>query len=164
MGAVNNKLKIMGLIKKYYVLIFIILTVAILVLIRSFSAKSFRQDAKRWYEPSVNGLNIISEKDADSLKGEKLIIDLGDSGTVFVTKFTDLIHIPADSILENKCLRKIRDHQGAVLLYSSSISLAARSWTLLSQMGIKNLYILTSDSDNEAPKYKFRPDTTIRPE
>jgi len=49
-------------------------------------------------------------------------------------------------------------------LVSSDASVSARMWMFLSQMGIENLFILTTDRENESFKNKFRPDTLTRPE
>jgi hypothetical protein len=55
----------------------------------------------------------------------------------------------------------IGKHNGPVLLYSADPGLSARIWMLLSQMGRRNIYILTDSTDNEILKYKFRPDSLM---
>jgi 3-mercaptopyruvate sulfurtransferase SseA len=79
-----------------------------------------------------------------------------------MTKYAQ--NIPADSILSKKYLNTIRKHNGPVILFSSEMAVSARIWMLLSQMGCKNIYILTNNTDNEVFKSKFRPDTVTRPE
>ncbi|TAL71551.1 MAG: hypothetical protein EPN88_05570, partial [Bacteroidetes bacterium] len=67
----------MGFIKKYKVIIAIVLPILILVLIRSFGVNHFKTDAKKWIEPSVLQSNIITGEQFANLPGDKLIINLG---------------------------------------------------------------------------------------
>jgi len=41
--------------------------------------------------------------------------------------------------------------KGPVILYSNDISVSARVWMVLSQTGIKNIYILDTSVGNERP-------------
>jgi len=154
----------MNLLKKYKVVFAIVLPVLILVLIRSLSINHFKSDAKRWAVPSVLASNIVTEDKIETLPGEKIIIKLDKelSGN-YAVAYPEL-RISADSILERKNLKIIRNHSGPVLLYSSEDAISARVWMILSQMGFMNIYIITRDTDNEIRKNKFRPDTLVRPE
>ena len=154
----------MELIKKYRLVIAAVLPIMILVLIRSAGTNHFKNDTKRWAEPSVTRSNTINAEQAGSLAGKKLTInldkDVHENGQII----RDALNIPAYSIISKKYLNKIRNHKGPVLLYSSESALSARIWMVLSQMGCTNIYILTTNSDNEVLKYKFRPDTLPGPE
>jgi hypothetical protein len=75
-----------------------------------------------------------------------------------------IIQIPADSILCNQYLSIIKKHKGPLLLFSDDKTISARIWMILSQIGRRNIFILTNNKNNEVFKYKFRPDTLIRPE
>ena len=154
----------MNLIKKYKVVILIVLPILILVLIRSFGGNHFKSDAKRWAEPSVLRSNIVTGEQSGTLSGEKLIINLGEEDTEINLMTGDALYIPASSLLSKKNLNTIRKHDGPVLLFSSETAVSARMWMVLSQMGYRNIYILTNEADNEVFKYKFRPDTLVRPE
>lgn len=154
----------MSLINKYKVVIAVVLPILILVLIRSFCANHFKSDAKRWAEPSVKQSNIITGEQINALSGEKLIINLGEAGSGLNEITSDALFIAANSILSKNNLSIIRKHDGPVLLVSSETAVSARIWMVLSQMGYKNIYILTNDADSEVLKYKFRPDTLVRPE
>jgi hypothetical protein len=154
----------MNIINKYKVVIAIVLPILILVLIRSFGANHFKSDAKRWAAPSVMRTNMITAGQIGTLSGEKLIINLGEENRGIHNKGMDLLNIPADSILSKNSLNSIRKHNGPVLLVSSETSVSARIWMVLSQMGYKNIFILSNVADNEVLKFKFRPDTLVRPE
>ena len=154
----------MNVINKYKVVLAIVLPILILVIIRSFGSNHFKSDAKKWAEPSVKQSNIITVEQINNLSAEKLIINLGEAGSGLKEITSDVLFIAADSILCKNNLSIIRKHDGPVLLVSSETAVSARIWMILSQMGYKNIYILTNYADNEALKYKFRPDTLVRPE
>jgi hypothetical protein len=153
----------MNLINRYKIVFAIVMPVLILLALRTFSRESFKYDAKKWAEPSFDLSNIISETGLTALKGEKLIIYLEKESPEIAPSISG-IHIPPDSLLNGNNLKKIRDHKGPVLLYSSDPALSARLWMLISQTGCRNLYILSSQDNNEAFKNEFRPDTMAGPE
>ena len=154
----------MNLINKYKVVIAVVLPILILVLIREFGTNHFKSNAKRWAEPSVTRSNIISGEQHGTLSGENLIINLNEDFRAVKEFTTYAVNIPADSILSKKNFNIIRNHDGPVVLFSTETAVSARIWMVLSQMGYKNIYILTNDSGNEVFKYKFRSDTLVRPE
>jgi hypothetical protein len=150
------------LVRKYKVIIAIVFPILILVLIRSFGTDHFKNDAKKWAEPSVLRTNIINGKQIESLMGEKLIINLdkGKSGITGV-KIIEL-QIPSDSIIFQNNISTIKKHKGPVLLYSKDNSVSVKVWMVLVQLGYKNIFILTNETDNEVLKYKFHPETSIK--
>lgn len=154
----------MEIIKKYKEVITVVLIVLILVLIRSLGVNHFKNDAKRWAEPTIKQSNTITIEHYGTLPGKKLVINL-DKDVSGISQITmDGQNIPADSILSKKYFKIIRKHDGPILLFSSETSVSARIWMVLSQMGFDNIYILNNNTDNEVFKYKFRPDTLPRPE
>jgi len=154
----------MELIRKYGVLVIIVLSAVVLVLIRQFGSNHFRVNAKKWAEPSVAQSNIIASDQYQSLPGDKLVINLDKENFKNTGNKLNVINVPADSILAKKYIRLIRKHEGTVLLFSSEPDISSRVWMVLSQLGIKQLYIITAEKDDELIKYKFRPDSTSRPE
>ena len=149
----------MELIKKNKVLIAIFLILLVLILIRSSGLNHFKNDAKKWAEPSLKQSNRITLDQAGSLSGKSLIINLNKDVSGIRELTSDAQNIPADSVLSKKHVTTIMKHDGPVLLFSSEPGLSARIWMILSQMGCRNIYILTNNADNEVFKYKFRPDT-----
>jgi hypothetical protein len=149
----------MELIKKIKGVIAIVLIILVLVLIRSSGIYHFKDDAKKWAEPSVKQSNKITLEQAGSLTGKSLIINLDKDVSMVRALTSDTQNIPADSVLCKNHIAMIMKHDGPVLLFSSDPGLSARIWMILSQLGFKNIYILTKNTDNEVFKYKFRPDT-----
>jgi hypothetical protein len=154
----------MDLIKKYKVVLAVVLPILLLVLLRSFSTTHFKPDAKKWSEPSFNKSNYISLNDIGRLSGEILIINLGTEVGDLNNLSKNVYNISASSILEKNNIRIIKNHNGPILLFSQESSVSSRIWMVLSQLGYKNIFILTKESDNEVLKYKFRPDSITRPE
>jgi hypothetical protein len=154
----------MKFIIRYKVIIAVVLPIVILVLIRSFWPNQFKVDAIRWAEPSFASLNTIPVNQMGTITGDRLIINLDEENFSISEQGNNILNIAADSVLIRNNLKVIRKHDGPVMLFSSEVDLSARIWMVLSQMGFDNLYILTDDTVNEVLKYKFRPDTLVRPE
>lgn len=154
----------MKILKKYILVIAIILPVLIMVTVRSCNMTGFKYDAKKRAMPSFSNSNLVSLNNTEKLSGEKLIVNLDKE--IFVSTGTSIpvINIPPGEVLFRKNLRTIKHRNGPVLLHASDPALASRIWMILSQTGIRNIYILTEENDNEAFKNIFRPDTTVRPE
>jgi hypothetical protein len=151
----------MEILKNYKAVIATVFIVLVLVVIRSMGVNRFKNDAIRWAEPSFTQANIVTSEQVRSLKGKNLTINL-DTKMIPGGEITgDLKNISADSIINRDIAKSILRHKGPVLIYSSQPGLSARIWMILSQMGCKNIYILTDKADNEIFKYKFRPDTLI---
>ena len=154
----------MNILRQYWSVFAVLFIVLVAVLFRTFNPGSFKYDARKLAEPSVMRSNIITEDQVSELKSKKLINDIGTSGNVN-EKFRDfIIKISPDSILEKNNLKIIRKQKGPIILAASENSVSARIWMLLSQMGLKNIFILSAESDPEELKSKFRPDTLSGPE
>lgn len=155
----------MNLLKRNWLVVSIILLVVTIVLIRAFSSNSFRYDAVRWAAPSADGSNLISAEQlagtADHLAGagdQVLVINLGGTtelpGPVGMTtlpgqlKVKTVMIVPGE-ILERENLKLIRRSKGPVILSSDDASVSARVWMVLSEMGIKGVYILRNKAGRE---------------
>ncbi len=151
----------MELIKNNKIVIAVVLIVLVLVVIRSSGINHFKNDAKRLAGPTLEQSNTITREQASRFAGKNLIINM-DKDYKSVNEITgEVQNITADSILCKKYVNTILKHNGSVLLSSSEPGLSARIWMILSQMGCTNIYILTTSTDNEVFKYKFRPDTLM---
>lgn len=149
---------------KYKTVIAISAIIIILVFVRTLSTRHFKIDAKRFAEPSFNHSVIIAEEQISTLAGNILFVYLNKDEKLIKELPQRAMKLPADSVLNRKYLKKIFKHKGPVLLMSSDPVVSARIWMILSQMGCSNIFILSGNTDIEIFKYKFRPDTLIRPE
>ena len=136
----------MEFLKQYRFVISIVLIVTSLILLRTFNQGNFRYDAVRWAEPSLSGSNILTEDEVKSLDGEKLIIDLGNNADVSQLFNESTRIMDPVSILEKENIRIMRGNKGPVILASGDISVSARIWMVLSEMGLKNLFILQPEN------------------
>ena len=164
MAAVNNLTeKPMGSVKKYLPVIIIVVPLIIAVILRSTGTGHFRYDAAKWAEPSISGENIITPGRLSQLKGDIMIINLG-SDQLNLSVYPKQTAVSADSVMTKKFMKTISSNNGPVVLCSDDPAVSARIWMLLSQTGIRDLYIFSPDSLNETIKEKFRTDTVISPE
>lgn len=124
-----------------FILIIIILAS---VLFRSFSWSGFRYDASSMAQASSGGNNII--RTGDLPEGNVLLIDLGPVFRSSDQQPAGYLRMSPDSVLSKENFRKIRKHEGPVVLISSEPAIAARLWMIISQKGIKNIKILRDET------------------
>jgi hypothetical protein len=149
----------MEFIKKYKAVIIMIPVLLVLILIRS-AGIHFKSDAKKWADASIKQSNRISKDQVGTISGNKLIVNFDKEENIVRESSNELINVSPDSLLTGNIVKTIMNHKGPVLLYSSDQGVSARLWMILSQLGRKNIYILTdSASDNEVLRYKFKPDS-----
>jgi hypothetical protein len=147
----------MEIIKKNLVVIIIVLILLVLILFRSTGLNHFKTDAKSHAEASILKSNILTPEKFKSLEGDKLLLNLDINSNIDMT--TEAFNVSPDSILIKSHLNNIMKHDGPVVVWSSEPALSARIWMLLSQMGRKNIYILTNSSDDEILQFKFQSDS-----
>jgi len=139
----------MKFLKQYRIILAVFLLVLILVLIRTISPGNFKYDAVKWAEPSATGSNILNEALLDAMTGKKLLVDLGRE-PVSDSRFGNItVRVDPGSILDKPNLKLIRKNRGPVVLYSEDISEVARIWMILSEMGVKDLYIPSGSADEK---------------
>ncbi len=152
----------MEIIKKNLVVIFIVLTLLVMILIRS-TGIHFMTDAKSHALATLNQSNTITVEKFESLEGDKLFVNLGGDINNSDLHAKEMMNVSPDSILIKSHLNAIMKYDGTVVLYSSEPAVSARIWMLLSQLGRKNIFIFTN-ADNEILKYKFHPDSLSQSE
>ncbi|HWR74781.1 MAG TPA: hypothetical protein VN276_04045, partial [Bacteroidales bacterium] len=80
-----------------------------------------------------------------------LLITLGNEGPTIDHLQNKILKQNPESILEKTNLSLIRKNKGPVILYAEDDSVSARVWMVLSEMGIRNIFILRDDSKNGLP-------------
>ena len=138
----------MKFLRQYWLVLSITLLAIILVLIRTYS-HNFRYDAARWAEPSALRSNIVTEDQISDMSGDILLIALGNETPPIELLQDKILKLNPESILEKANLSLIRKNKGPVILFSDDNSVSARVWMVLSEMGIKNIFILQDTSKNE---------------
>lgn len=139
----------MKFLKQYRIILAVFLLIFILVMIRTVSPGNFKYDAVKWAEPSATGSNIISEAQLDAMTGNKLLVDLG-TEPVSGSRYESItVRMDPGSILDKPNIRLIHKNRGPVILYSENTSEVAGIWMILSEMGVKDLYILSESADEK---------------
>jgi len=112
-----------------------------LIIVRAINHDHFRNDATKWAEKSIDGSNLVDLSRLNTLNGNVLIVNIT-SGKDILLDNAESLTLDPDKILIKSNFKQLHDHCGSIVLVSEDIALGARMWMLLSQMGIKNLYIL----------------------
>ncbi|HSO78498.1 MAG TPA: rhodanese-like domain-containing protein [Bacteroidales bacterium] len=134
----------MKFLKQDWPVLSIFLLVVCLVLIRTFNRENFRYDAVRWAESSIPGSNLVTEDTIRQMDGEVLLINLGKLSQSDIKTKVNTVNLDPGLILEKENLTLIRKNKGPVILLSDDSSVSARVWLVLSEMGMKNIYILNN--------------------
>ncbi len=140
----------MKFLRQYWLVISITLIAVILVMIRTYS-HNFRYDAVRWAEPSALRSNILTEDQIPAMSSDVLLITLGGEAPAIEKLQDKILKLNPESVLEKANLSLIRKNKGPVILYSVDNSVSARVWMVLSEMGIKNIFILQDEQYNDLP-------------
>ncbi|MDZ7633993.1 MAG: hypothetical protein U5L72_05950 [Bacteroidales bacterium] len=135
----------MKFLQQNWLILTIVALVVAMVLIRSLSRNSFRYDAVRWAASSADGSNLIDMNQTDWVDREPGPDDQSRrTMTKIPVQFMDrTVIIQPESILERENIKLIRKNKGPVILFSGDASVSARIWMVLSEMGIKNLFVFT---------------------
>jgi hypothetical protein len=147
-------------LRPYLLVILSILPVAALVLIRAFAPGGFKPDAHKLAKASFTGANLLNREQVAALGSKPLIVKFVFDEAGHVNPSADTLFVEASRLLDKKNLKAIHGHQGPVLLVSDDPEISAKAWMILSQMGYRDLFVLTEKDSVEVFKYKFRPDTT----
>ena len=130
---------------KYKYVLAAVVVLAVLVLIRAFNPNIFRYDAVKWAAPSVTGEIIVTPEKLPAT-GYNILLVLLDLDCLLpdIAGAVKLTTAPGD-LLSGENLRKIRKNKGPVVLCSEDMSVSSRVWMILSETGIRQLYILKKD-------------------
>lgn len=144
---------------KKYIAVFLVLAIILIAVAgKSLRTGSFGGNAEERAKPSIDKTYLIDSLMASSLPGNKLIVCLGENKETNLSGAIS-INIDPKDILKRANTDKIRNNGGPVLIYSADPGLSAKIWMLLTQTGIKNLYIYSANAADDKLKYEFRPDS-----
>jgi hypothetical protein len=120
---------------------FIIILAVLLsgVTFKSISHRHFRNDALKMAAVSFDGSNGVTPATLKQLKGENLFVNLDNQNN---PAYDNEIAVSADQLLDKENLKILSKYNGNIILVSEDVGKVARVWMLLTQTGIKKLYIL----------------------
>jgi hypothetical protein len=142
--------------KNGFGIVIVIVAVVVLLVIMRTGGDKFRPDALKWAEASISGQNFITATQLEFLPGERLIIDL--NGQLMERDVYRTIAMAPGAVLQKENIDRIRKNHGPVIISASDMSVSSRVWMVLSQMGIKQLYILGDKP--EVLVNEIRPDSS----
>jgi hypothetical protein len=151
-------------LKENLLIIAVMLCIIALIIIRNTGTGKFRYNAEKWAKASVDGSNIVTPVKVTSLTGNVMILEINQKRPDSTAHGIKVVSINPGSLMEMSIRKLIKKNNGPVILHSADYATSAKAWMVLSQSGLKNLFILADDADIEAGKGKFRPDTHARPE
>ena len=145
--------------KELKIVLVILLVVLVLVIVKTTGKNSFKNDAKDAVETVASNDFLVSINDFKAVENQFLVVDLNENGLV---QLENSVKIPFEKLLEESSLEKFKSTENKILLVSDDNSVTAKAWVILNQLGLKNVYILANEENQEVLKYEFKPDTAAR--
>jgi hypothetical protein len=152
---VNGKLK-MEILKNFKIVLLILLAVLVLVIVKSTSKFTFKQDVQDIIAAIESNNFLVSMQDLKGSESQYLIVNLGEPGT---SQFENSLKIPYEKLLEESYLQQLKETEKKILLWSDDNSVAVKGWVILNQLGFKNVLVLSEIENPEVLKYEFKADT-----
>jgi len=152
----------MAIFRKYSVAIIAVLFLLLLVIFRLTGWNRFKNTPDELVKGSSDMSHLVLF--SDNTKNLP-VVDIRS-----IQEFTSghpkgAVNIPAKDLLAREHRIFLKKNSKGIILFSNDYAMLVRTWSLLSQMGYKNVFITgTGIETDEVMKYKFRPDSTIRPE
>jgi len=135
----------MKTVKQYKYVLAAVVAVAVFVMFRAYNPGIFRYDAVKWAGPSASGENIITPEKLQGIGGKILFVTLDKKCQVPEMQGTQVLATDPGDLFSGDVIRKIRRNDGPVVLCAGDSSVSARVWMVLSETGIRKLYILKKD-------------------
>jgi len=146
-------------LKELKIVLAILLVVLVLVIAKTMSKNRLNQDAINAIEAVSNSNFSVSLNEFKAAQNQFLVVDLSESGSA---QFENSMKVPFDKLLEESTIQKLKETQGKILLVSTNNSQTSKAWVILNQIGIKNVFVLTNEENQEILKYAFQPDSITR--
>jgi hypothetical protein len=147
--------------KKLAFVFILLLVLVILVIMRLLNKNIFKGDTSLLIDKIANNSIYVATDEFNEV--DFLIVNLDNSESITNNELENMIHINFENILNRSNQKIFRKTNLKIALYSVNDATSAKAFTILNQLGFKNVFILKpAGSNNEVLKYKFQPDTTIR--
>ena len=162
MEDVNNtkKLKDMKLFNTYKIEISIILILLVLVSVKLFSGKWYKENAQTAINMSLDNKNILTQIPDDT---SYLLIDISQHGENSQQAENGFIPMPFNKSVEEETIRQFKRNGSKIVVYSTNYPESCMAWVLLNQLGVNECYVLNTQAQKqEVFNYQFQPDTTAR--
>jgi len=147
----------MGKLKDLQIVLFILLIVLVLVIAKTTGKNRFKIDAKNAIEVISSNNFSVSLTGFRAAENQFLVVGLNESGSI---QFDNSLKVPFEKLIDETLIQKLKETEKKILLVSEDNSLAIKSWVILSQLGFKNIFVLSDVENAEVLKYKFQPETS----
>jgi rhodanese-related sulfurtransferase len=152
----------MGFLRQYRAAVIAGSLVLLLVIIRLTGWNHFEKTAGDLQNETANQANIIS---LNNNQKNLPVIDIRSKEVYSAGHPDGAINIPMNNLLSGNNRKFLNSNRSGIILFSDDYALLSRAWSLLSQMGYKNIFIIgVAIETDEVLKYNFRPDSTVKPE
>jgi hypothetical protein len=142
-------------LKKFSLIIGLLLVVAALVFLRASNKNRFSGTTENIVETLKNKSVFV---EAENLKvSDYLVVELGENSND--GKFPAAVKVTFEGLAGRNFRKQLETSDKKVLLTGNE-SQAAKAWVILNQLGIENLFILTETKNPETLRHTFVPDTT----
>lgn len=142
-------------LKKFSLIIGLLLVVAALVFLRASNKNRFSGTTENIVETLKNKSVFV---EAENLKvSDYLVVELGENSND--GKFPAAVKVTFEGLAGRNFRKQLETSEKKVLLTGNE-SQAAKAWVILNQLGIENLFILTETKNPETLRHIFVPDTT----
>jgi hypothetical protein len=151
-------------LQNYILPLILCLLITVAILMSLASGVKFSQNAEKNASLSVSGSVLIGQEALVDMNGEVLLIRLNEPALNEDIQGFKSVDALSASLADRELTEVLRSFKGKIIIAGNTVQEAARAWTILCQLGIRNLYILNSFGEQEILKYKFRTDTVASPE
>ena len=147
------------LITRYGILL-ITLLIVVLILLSLLAGNSFNRGAEKNAAPAMAAQNYLLPGDMASSAGGTLLVA---EGSVYTEEFSsfDIINFEPARLDDHAFMRSLKKAAKPLVIMDRDPSLEARVWMMLSQLGIRELYVFIEDSTETLLKHECRPDTLV---
>jgi hypothetical protein len=143
-------------LKNLKVVLAVLVVILVFVIIKTTAKNQFKEDANHTLEKVTSDNFTILLAELKNSQNEYLLVDISESG---LAQFENSVKIPVEKIGEQSSLQILKNTNSKIVLVSDNVSQSEKAWVILSQLGIKNLFVLSTHENPEEFKYKFQPDT-----
>lgn len=146
-------------IRKYIVAVIAGVLILLLVVLRLSGWNRFTKSAGDLNTGTLNQANIIL---LANNKENLPVIDIRKDGVYAIGHPEGAINITFDNLLSVECRKVLKKSKKGVILFSDDFAMLSRGWTILNQMGYKNVFIAGDGIEkDELLKFEFVRDSTV---
>jgi rhodanese-related sulfurtransferase len=164
MEVVNKYIQMINIsiFRKYRIAIAgsIILLLIIIIRVSGWNRFTITADDLIKVSPGKNNIVLLTDN-----KQNMPVVDIRNSENYIAGHSEGAINIPIHNLLSAESRKILKKNKSGIILYSDDMAMLIRAWSLLDQMGYRNVFIAANGFEgDEILKYKFRPDSLIKPE